>query len=109
MPSKRPDQRVDDVGSPKLSLLEDTTTANQQLTDICVSGGVLMIRTRTDADGAGVTALSFTRSGTTVTGVALSLASVPAAADDAAAALLTPAVPVGGLYRTASALKIRTA
>jgi hypothetical protein len=107
MPSNRPDQRVDDVGSSKVYLFEDTTTANQQLWDICVSGGVLMIRTRTNADGAGVTAMSFTRSGTTVPIVALLLASVPAAADDAAAAALTPAVPVGGLYRTASAVKIR--
>jgi hypothetical protein len=35
------------------------------------------------------------------------IANVRDAADDAAAAALTPAVPVGGLYRTGSALKIR--
>jgi hypothetical protein len=36
-------------------------------------------------------------------------ASIPSAADDAAAAALSPAVPIGGLYRTASAVKIRVA
>jgi hypothetical protein len=35
------------------------------------------------------------------------IANVRAAADDTAAAALSPAVPVGGLYRTGSALKIR--
>lgn len=37
------------------------------------------------------------------------LANVRDAADDSAAAALSPAVPVGGIYRTGSALKIRTA
>jgi hypothetical protein len=41
--------------------------------------------------------------------IKLLAASVPSAADDAAAAALTPAVPIGGLYRTASAVKIRVA
>lgn len=41
--------------------------------------------------------------------IVLLAASVPSAADDAAAAALSPAVPVGGLYRTASAVKIRVA
>ncbi len=39
--------------------------------------------------------------------VIIPIANVRAAADDAAAAALTPAVPVGGIYRTASILKIR--
>ena len=41
--------------------------------------------------------------------LAMLLADCREAADDAAAALLVPAVPVGGFYRTGSALKIRAA
>lgn len=39
--------------------------------------------------------------------VTIAIAAVRSAADDAAAALLVPAVPVGGLYRTLSGVKIR--
>ena len=39
--------------------------------------------------------------------VVIPIANVRDAADDAAAAALSPAVPVGGIYRTGSALKIR--
>jgi hypothetical protein len=46
----------------------------------------------------------------TITGsVTIAIASVRVAADDAGAAALVPAVPVGGLYRTASGVKIRAA
>lgn len=34
---------------------------------------------------------------------------LPDAADDAAAAALTPAVPIGGLYRSTSTIKVRVA
>ena len=108
MGSIRADQRVDGGEGNCLQLYEASATADTGLWDISVSGGVLKIRTRTDKDGAGVDVLSITRSGTTNTIVALSLAAIPSAADDAAAAALTPVVPVGGLYRTASAVKIRT-
>jgi hypothetical protein len=107
MPSNRPNQRGDSTHGPKIQLLEVDAAVNAGLWDINVSGGVLTIRTRTDADAAGVDVLSVTRSGTTATIVALNLAMVPSAADDAAAAALSPVVPVGGLYRTASAVKIR--
>lgn len=107
MPSIRTDQRVDSGPGNNIQIYEANTNANTSLWDINVSAGVLTIRTRTDANGAGVDLVSFTRSGTTNTIVALSLAAIPAADDDAAAAALTPVVPVGGLYRTASAVKIR--
>lgn len=109
MPSIRSDQRVDSGQGNNVQLYEASTTADQGLWDIFVSGGVLKIRTRTDTDGAGVDLLSITRSGTTGTIIALAAALVPSAADDAAAAALSPAVPIGGLYRTASAVKIRVA
>lgn len=109
MPSIRADQRVDGGQGNNVQLYEASATADQGLWDINVSGGVLTIRTRTDKDGAGTTLLSITRSGTTGTIIALAAALVPSAADDAAAAALTPVVPIGGLYRTASAVKIRVA
>jgi len=107
MPSSRPDQRVDATAGNNITLYEAGAATNAGLWDINVSGGVLTIRTRTDAGAAGVDVLSVTRSGTTATIIALPIALVPAAADDAAAAALSPVVPVGGLYRTASAVKIR--
>ena len=109
MTSYRPDQRVDATAGNSILLYEAGVASNQGLWEIVVSGSTLTIRTRTDANGAGVDILSVTRSGTTVTGVNLSLASIQSAADDSAAAALSPAVPVGGLYRTASAVKIRVA
>ncbi len=108
MTSIRADQRVDG-GEGSIYLYEASATADQGLWEISASGGVLKIRTRTDKDGAGVDLLSITRSGTTGTIIALAAALVPSAADDAAAAALTPVVPIGGLYRTASAVKIRVA
>ena len=109
MPSVRSDQRVDSGQGNNLQLYEASATADQGLWDIYVSGGVLKIRTRTDKDGAGVDLLSITRSGTTGTIIALAAALVPSAADDIAAAALNPVVPIGGLYRTGSAVKIRVA
>lgn len=109
MPSARPDQRGDSTAGNKIQLFEFDASSNAKLWDIVVSGGVLTIRTRTDADAAGVDVLTITRSGTTATIIALASAMVPSAADDAAAAALNPVVPIGGLYRTASALKIRVA
>src|SRR6188768_2382869 len=109
MPSIRADQRVDGGEGNCVTLYEASTTADQGLWDITVSGGVLKIRTRTDKDGAGVDLLSITRSGTSGTIISLAAALVPSAADDAAAAALNPVVPIGGLYRTASAVKIRVA
>jgi hypothetical protein len=109
MPSNRPNQRGDSNAGPNIQLYDNAAAVNAGLWDINVSAGVLTIRTRTDADAAGVDILSITRSGTTATIIALAAAMVPSAADDAAAAALTPVVPIGGLYRTASALKIRVA
>ena len=89
MPSVRSDQRVDSGQGNNLQLYEASATA--------------------DKDGAGVDLLSITRSGTTGTIIALAAALVPSAADDIAAAALNPVVPIGGLYRTGSAVKIRVA
>lgn len=70
-----------------------------------------VIEVFTGAAGAETTGGSITISPTgavTFTGaVTIAIASVRSAADDAAAAALSPAVPVGGLYRTVSAVKIR--
>lgn len=44
-----------------------------------------------------------------IANVVVPIANVRDAADDSAAASLSPAVPVGGIYRTGSQLKIRTA
>lgn len=114
MPSARPDQKVDSVAGPKIQLYETGAAADQSLWDILVASGVLAIRTRTDADATGADVISVTRSGTTVVTMTLSpatliipIASVQAFADDAAAE--AGSVPVGGIYRTASALKIRAA
>ncbi len=109
MPSLRPDQRVDATAGNSIVLYEAGASTNAGLWEICVASGVLKIRTLTDAGAAGSDILSFTRSGTNLTIVALASAMVPSAADDAAAAALNPVVPIGGLYRTASALKIRVA
>lgn len=109
MTSSRPDQRVDATAGNSIVLYEAGAGVNTELWEICVVSGVLKIRTLTNAGGAGVDVLSVTRSGTALTIVALASAMVPSAADDAAAALLSPVVPIGGLYRTASAVKIRVA
>jgi hypothetical protein len=109
MPSNRPNQRSDSNDGNKLQLFEFDAATDAKLWDIVVSGGVLTIRTRTDEDADGSDVLSVTRSGTGLTIVALAPAMVPAADDDTAAAALDPVVPIGGLYRTASALKIRVA
>jgi len=109
MTSSRPDQRVDATLGNSVLLHEAGASANAGLWEIVVASGVLKIRTLTDAGAAGSDVLSVTRSGTGLTIVALASAMVPSAADDAAAAALSPAVPIGGLYRTASAVKIRVA
>jgi hypothetical protein len=59
-------------------------------------------------DTAARTALVMESTGSEVQ-ISTALANVRDAADDAAAAALSPAVPVGGIYRTGSQLKIRTA
>lgn len=61
-----------------------------------------------EASGGSIT-ISPTGTVTLTGALNFTLASVRAADDDAAAAALDPAVPVGGLYRTGSALKIRAA
>ncbi len=61
-----------------------------------------------EASGGSVT-ISPTGTVTLTGALNFTLASVRAADDDTAAAALDPAVPVGGLYRTGSALKIRAA
>lgn len=51
---------------PRLMLSESDQGANAKLWDFDVSGGVFSLRTRTDADGAGGTAFSVTRSGSSI-------------------------------------------
>lgn len=109
MTSVLTDQRVDSNAGPKVTLMDNAGGSNAKLWDIIATGNTLVIRTRTDGDGAGVDVLTITRSGTSGTIIALAAALVPSAADDAAAAALNPVVPIGGLYRTASAVKIRVA
>lgn len=114
MPSSRPDQRVDGTLGNSVLLHEAGATADEGLWEVLVSGSTLTIRTRTDANGAGADVISVTRSGATVSLMTLSpatlaipIASVQDFADDAAAE--AGSVPVGGVYRTSSALKIRAA
>jgi hypothetical protein len=108
MPSSRPDQRGDSTFGNKIQLFEFDAGSNAKLWDIVVSGGVLTIRTRTDADAAGVDVLTITRTASTaIASLVMLPAMIQAFADDAAAAV--GLIPVGGLYRTASALKIRVA
>lgn len=52
---------------PRLALNESDQGADLKLWDIDLQGGVLCLRTRTDADGAGVNALCVTRGATTAT------------------------------------------
>jgi hypothetical protein len=53
------------LAEPRLLLNESDQGANLKLWDIDLNGGVLAIRTRTDADGAGNNVLSATRGATT--------------------------------------------
>jgi len=108
MTSSRPDQRGDSTAGNKIQLFEFDAGSNAKLWDIVVSGGVLPIRTRTDADAAGVDVLTITRTGSTaIASLVMLPAMIGSFADDAAAAV--GLIPLGGLYRTASALKIRVA
>jgi hypothetical protein len=59
-----------------------------------------------DASGTDKVGLSVSSNGTTAD-VVIPIANVRDALDDAAAAALSPPCPIGGLYRTASVLKIR--
>ena len=56
---------------PRLLFNESDAGANGKLWDFDVNGGVFSLRTRTDLDGAGNTAWSVTRSGTTVSSVTM--------------------------------------
>lgn len=60
---------------PRLKLTESDRGLDGKVWDFDINGGVLSIRTRTDADGAGQTALSITRTplGTSITDLALSV------------------------------------
>ena len=108
MPSLRPDQRVDNNAGHTIQLYDAGAAANAGLWDINVSAGVLTVRTRTDANAAGVDILTITRTAATaIASIVVLPAAIQAFADDAAAA--AGSLPIGGLYRTASALKIRVA
>lgn len=88
--------------------------------NVAVSAGSVTAQAGLVATTGGVTA---TAGGVTITAGGLSLvagnavltsgvrlqANLPSAADDAAAAALSPAVPIGGLYHTAGAVKQRLA
>jgi hypothetical protein len=88
--------------------------------NVAVSAGSVTAQAGLVATTGGVTA---TAGGVTITAGGLSLvagnavltsgvrlqANLPSAADDAAAALLNPVVPIGGLYHTAGAVKQRLA
>jgi hypothetical protein len=57
---------------PRLLFEENDQAVDEKLWDVTVTGGDLQIRTRTDADAAGVNALSFTRgTGTALTNLTL--------------------------------------
>lgn len=56
---------------PRLILTETDQGADAKTWDVEVSGSIFKIRTRTDVDGAGNTALAITRSGTTITGMGI--------------------------------------
>lgn len=71
--------------SPREILYESDAGVDGKFWDVIVASGVLSIRTRTDADGAGNNVLTATRSGTTVSGVTI-----------APALTLSSSVSVGG-------------
>lgn len=73
-------------------------------TDASRQGKIVLSAANTDSTCPGVTVQA---SAATGTGADVILSNIRDAADDAAAAALSPAVPVGGVYRTGSTLKIR--
>ena len=110
----------DGTGSPSITL-EKTETGTAQvrlLSNDKVRGKVTLNATEDTSVSAfntsevlvGSVSINGTTGAITLVGaLAMTLADCREAADDAAAALLVPAVPVGGFYRTGSALKIRAA
>ena len=110
----------DGTGSPSLTL-EKTELGTAQvrlLSNDKVRGKVTLNATEDTSLSAfntsevlvGSVSINGTTGAITLVGaLAMTLADCREAADDAAAALLVPAVPVGGFYRTGSALKIRAA
>lgn len=58
------DQRISDA-EPRLLLNESDQGADLKLWDLDINGGIFTLRTRTDADGAGVNAIAVTRGATT--------------------------------------------
>jgi len=60
------------LAEPRIRLSESDQGSDLKLWDVDLNGGVLTIRTRTDADGAGVNAIAITRGSTTaITNIAL--------------------------------------
>lgn len=60
-----------EAAAPRLIIDETDATTNERIYDFASSAGLLLGRTRTDADGAGASWLSVDRNGTTVTSIAL--------------------------------------
>lgn len=77
---------------PRLLLNQAGANANAGLWDIDLAANILSIRTRTDADGAGVTAISVTRSTTTtaLSSVTIGASAVPLNLASGGATITTP-------------------
>lgn len=71
--------------SPRIIGYETDQGADGKFWDLIIAAGILSLRTRTDADGAGNNVLTATRSGTTVSGVTI-----------APALTLSSSISVGG-------------
>jgi hypothetical protein len=108
------------AANPVIDFFENDRGTDLKLWQIDVNGGTFSIRTRTDANGVGKDVLSVIRGSTTsiatisignsTDALSVYLPSILASssyADDAAAA--AGGVPLGALYRTGSAIKIRMA
>ena len=88
-----------------LAVTGTTTAAAINASGTVAAAGAVTVGTTLGVTGAATLSSTLAVAGA----VTITLASVREAADDTAAAALDPAVPVGGLYRTGSALKIRAA
>lgn len=89
--------------APRLLFDETDQAADEKLWDAIITGGDLIIRTRTDADGAGVSAITFNRG----TGTALTDITITAPLLAPVGAVGTPSHsfvgdPTTGFYRTAA-------
>lgn len=88
--------------NPRLLLEETDQAADEKLWDVTVTGGDLLIRTRTDADGAGITAITIDRgTGTAVTSIAFA-SPITASAGSAGTPSIRFTDATTGLFRGAA-------